>query len=179
MSAPQGLYGLMADFETSEELLAGARRTYEAGYRRIEAYTPLHVEGLSEALGKGHTWVPLIVLLGGLTGCFGGFFLQYWIATMDYAINVGGRPLNSWPSFIPVTFELTVLIGSLSAFLGFFFLCRLPRPYHPVFNVPKFEKATDNRFFLCIEATDPNFSPEGTRKFLSGLNPYGIYDVEE
>ncbi len=177
MSAPQGLYGLMADFETSEELLAGARRTYEAGYRRIEAYTPLHVEGLSEALGKGHTWVPLIVLLGGLTGCFGGFFLQYWIATMDYAINVGGRPLNSWPSFIPVTFELTVLIGALAGVIGMFALCGLPMPYHPVFNVPEFVRVSRDRFFLLIEAADPKFDLAETSDFLRGLGAASVLEV--
>lgn len=174
---PSG-YGLMAEFDTAEDLVAAARRAREEGYRRMEAYTPLPVEGLAEALGKGRTWIPLIVLLGGLAGCIGGLSLQYWIATTDYPINVGGRPLNSWPSFIPVTFELTILAAALSAVIGLFFVCRLPRPNHPVFNVPQFEMASQNRFFLCIESRDPRFDPEGTRRFLASLRPRGVYDVE-
>jgi hypothetical protein len=144
----------------------------------MDAYSPLPIEGLAEALGFRQTRIPLIVLLGGLTGCLGGFFLQYYVAVMDYPINVGGRPLNSWPAFIPVTFELTVLVAALSAVLGLLVLCRLPMPYHQVFNVPRFELASRNRFFLCIEATDTRFEAEGTRRYLEGLNPRGVYDVE-
>ncbi len=172
------MHGQIAEFENSDDLLAAARRAYAEGYRRMDAYTPLPIEGLAEALGKGHTWIPLIVLLGGLAGCLGGFFLQYWIAVLDYPINVGGRPLNSWPSFIPVTFELTILLAALSAVIGLFAVCRLPRPYHPVFNVPQFESASQNRFFLCIESRDPRFDREETRRFLVGLRPRGVYDVE-
>lgn len=177
MTGPAPTYGLMAEFDTAEELLAAARRTHEAGYRRMDAYTPLPVEGLAEALGKGRTWIPLIVLLGALAGCIGGFSLQYWIATLDYPINVGGRPLNSWPSFIPVTFEVTILAAALSAVIGLFVVCRLPRPNHPVFNVPRFEQVTQNQFFLCIEAEDPRFHPDETRRFLGSLSPRGVYDV--
>jgi hypothetical protein len=172
------IYGLMAEFDGSEDLLAAARRAYAEGYRRMDAYTPLPVEGLAEAIGFRRTAVPAIVLLGGLLGCSGGFYLQYWAAVTNYPINVGGRPLNSWPSFIPVTFELTVLIAALSAFFGLLALNRLPMPYHPVFNVPRFELATRNRFFLCIEARDPRFEREGTRRFLEGLNARGVYDVD-
>jgi len=172
------MYGLIAEFENSESVLAAARRAYDEGYRRMDAYTPLPIEGLAEALGKDHTRMPLIVLLGGLTGCLGGFFLQYWIAVLDYPINVGGRPLNSWPSFIPVTFELTILLAALSAVIGLFAVCRLPRPYHPVFNVPQFEMATQNRFFLCIESRDSRFDAEETRRFLANLRAQGVYDVE-
>ncbi len=172
------IYGLMAEFVNSEELLAAARRVYQEGYRRLDAYSPLPVEGLAEAIGFHRTAVPLIVLIGGLAGCLGGFFMQYWIAVLDYPINVGGRPLLSWPSFIPVTFELTVLIGGLSALIGMLALNGLPMPYHPVFNVPRFELATQNRFFLCIEATDPKFDRQGTRRFLEGLQPQGVYDVD-
>lgn len=177
MSDTSSIHGLMAEFDTAEDLLTAARRAREAGYRRMDAYTPLPVEGLAEAIGKGHTRIPLIVLLGGLTGCVGGFFLQYWIAVLDYPINVGGRPLNSWPSFIPVTFELTILLAALSAVIGLFAVCGLPRPNHPVFNVPEFERATQNRFFLCIEARDPRFHPDETRRFLGSLSPRGVYDV--
>ena len=172
------LYGLMAEFDTAESLLAAARRTYAEGYRRMDAYTPLPVEGLAEAMGWTRNWIPLIVLLGGLAGCLGGFFLQYYVAVLDYPINVGGRPLNSWPSFIPVTFELTILLAALSALFGLLALNGLPMPYHPVFNVPRFELASRNRFFLCVESRDPRFDGEGTRRFLEGLNPRGVYDVE-
>jgi Protein of unknown function (DUF3341) len=172
------IYGLMAEFDTAENLLAAAQRTYAEGYRRMDAYTPLPVEGLAEALGFRKTRIPLIVLLGGLTGCLGGFFLQYYVAVLDYPINVGGRPLNSWPSFIPVTFELTILAAALSALFGLLVLNRLPMPYHPVFNVPRFELASRDRFFLCLEARDPRFDREGTRRFLEGFNPRGVYDVE-
>ncbi len=173
------MYGLLAEFDTPERLLTAARRARAEGYRRMDAYTPMPVEGLAEAVGLGRSRVPLIVLLGGLTGCFGGFFLQWWIAVLDYPINVGGRPLNSWPSFIPVTFELTILLSAISAMVGLFALCRLPRPHHPVFNVPEFERASQDRFFLCIEARDARFDAEATRRFLEGLGPRGVKDVAE
>ncbi len=172
------IYGLMAEFENPKDLLTAARRAYAEGYRRMDAYTPLPVEGLAEALGFHDTRVPLIVLIGGILGCLGGFFLQYWTMAVDYPLNVGGRPLNSWPAFIPVTFELTILVAALSAAFGLLALCGLPMPYHPVFNVRRFELASRNRFFLCIEARDPRFDPEGTRRFLEGRNPRGVYDVE-
>ncbi len=171
------LHGLLAEFDSPEQLVAAARRTREAGYRHVDAYAPLHVEGLSEVLDLPRSRVPLAVLLGGLIGCFGGFFLQLWIAKWDYPINVGGRPLNSWPSFIPVSFELTILFGALSALLAFLVFCRFPRPYHPVFNVPEFELASQTRFFLCIESRDPRFNLEGTQRFLAQLSPRGVYDV--
>ncbi len=172
------IYGLMAEFANAEDLLAAARRAHTVGYRRMDAYTPLPVEGLAEAIGFHRTRIPSIVLLGGLAGCLGGFALQYWAAVIDYPINVGGRPLNSWPAFIPVTFELTILVAALLAVFGLLALCRLPMPYHPVFNVPRFELASRNRFFLCIEARDPRFDREGTRRFLEGLASRGVYDVD-
>ncbi len=172
------IYGLMAEFDNAENLLAAARQAYAEGYRRMDAFTPLPVEGMAEAIGFRRTAVPAIVLLGGVIGCLGGFYLQYWVAVIDYPINVGGRPLNSWPSFIPVTFELTVLTAALFAFFGLLALNKLPMPYHPVFNVPRFELATRNRFFLCIEAADPRFDREGTRRFLENLNVRGVYDVD-
>jgi hypothetical protein len=171
------LHGLLAEFDTPEQLVAAARQSRAAGYRHVDAYAPLHVEGLSEALELPRTPIPLIVLLGGLTGCFGGFFLQLWIAKWDYPINVGGRPLNSWPSFIPVSFELTILLGAVAALLAFLALCRFPRPYHAVFNVPEFELASQSRFFLCVESRDPRFDPAATGEFLAGLSPRGVYDV--
>ena len=144
----------------------------------MDAYTPFPVDGLAEALGFHKTAVPLIVLIGGLIGCIGGFCLQYWVAVIDYPINVGGRPLNSWPSFIPVTFELTILVAALAAVFGLLALNGLPMPYHPVFNVERFELASRNRFFLCIEAVDPKFESEATRRFLASAGSQGVFEVE-
>ena len=172
------LYGLMAEFGDSGELVAAARRAHAAGYRRMDAYSPLPIEGLAEAIGFRHTRLPLVVLVGGLAGCAGGFFMQYYLSVVAYPINVGGRPLNSWPSFIPITFELTVLVAALSAVLGMLALNGLPMPYHPVFNVPRFALATRDRFFLCIEARDPKFERAATRRFLEGLQPRGVFEVE-
>jgi hypothetical protein len=171
-------YGLMAEFTDPEALLAATRLAFVDGYRHMDAYSPLPIEGLAEALGFYKTRVPLIVLIGGIVGCVGGFYLQYWIAVIDYPINVGGRPFNSWPSFIPVTFELTVLLAALFALFGLLALNRLPMPYHPVFNVERFELASRNRFFLCIEATDPKFDDEATRRFLESVKSQGVYQVE-
>jgi len=172
------LHGLMAEFDSPEHLVDAARRTFAAGYRRMDAYSPFPVDGLAEAIGFHRTSVPLIVLIGGILGCVGGFFLQYWAAVIDYPINIGGRPLNSWPSFIPVTFELTILLAALFAFFGVLALNGLPMPYHPVFNVERFELATRNRFFLCIEAADPRFDLEATRRFLDEIGSLGTYAVE-
>jgi hypothetical protein len=168
----------MAEFDTPEALLRGARSAFEQGYRRMDAYTPFPVEGLAEAIGFHRSRVALIVLIGGIIGCVGGFYLQYWVHVIDYPLNIGGRPFNSWPAFIPVTFELTILIAALSAFFGVLVLNGLPMPYHPVFNAEQFELASRNRFFLCIEAVDPKFELESTRKFLSDLEPRGVHDVE-
>jgi hypothetical protein len=168
----------MAEFHSPEALLHAAERAHRQGFKRMDAYTPFPIEGLAEALGVHDRRVPLIVLLGGIAGCLGGFFLQYWVAVIDYPLNVGGRPLNSWPAFIPVTFEMTILFAALSAFLGVLALNGLPMPYHPVFNVEQFELASRNRFFLCIEAGDPTFDRDGTWKFLESLGPDGVYPVE-
>jgi hypothetical protein len=168
----------MAEFDTPTAIVAAARRAYEEGYRRMDTYTPFPVEGLAEELRFHRTRVPLIVLLGGLAGCLGGYFLQYWIMALYWPVNVGGRPLNSWPMFIPVTFELTVLVAALSAVLGMLALNGLPHPYHPVFNVPRFALASQDRFFLCIEASDPRFDRAGTRYFLESLAPREVSDVE-
>jgi Alternative complex III, ActD subunit len=176
--AQSSIYGLMAEFDTPEALVAAARSAFAAGFRKMDGYSPFPVDGLAEALGFHRTHVPLIVLIGGILGCLGGFFLQYWASVIDYPINVGGRPLNSWPSFIPVTFEVTILIAALSAFLGVLALNSLPMPYHPVFNVDRFELASRNRFFLCIETADPKFDSDTTRKFLEGIGSQGVYDVE-
>ncbi len=172
------IYGLMGEFDSPEALVAAARRAFAEGFRKMDAYSPFPVDGLAEALGFHRTRVPLIVLIGGILGCVGGFFLQYWVSVIDYPINVAGKPLNSWPSFIPVTFELTILIAALSAFFAVLALNGLPMPYHPVFNVERFELASRSRFFLFIEAVDPRFDSESTRKFLEGAGAQGVYEVE-
>jgi hypothetical protein len=173
------IYGLLAEFSGPDELKAAARRAYAEGYRRMDAYSPLPIEGLSEALGFHHTAVPLIVLAAGLAGCFAGFAMQYWISVVSYPINVGGRPLNSWPAFIPVTFELTILIASFASLFGMLVLSGLPMPYHPVFNVARFAQATRDRFFLAIEAVDPHFDRESTLRFLKTLGPITVSVVEQ
>ncbi len=172
------IYGLMAEFEKPDQLVAAAQRASKEGYCRMDAYAPYPVEGLAEALGFRRTRVPLIALIGGLIGGVGGFYMQYWIAAIDYPVNVGGRPLNSWPAFIPVTFELTVLGAALSAVLGMLALNGLPMPHHPVFNVPRFAMATRDRFFLCIEAKDPKFDRTATKRFLETLQCREVAEVE-
>jgi hypothetical protein len=171
------VYGLVAEFERPADLLRAARSAYDKGYRKMDAYTPFPVEDLAEALGFRRTRLPLVVLLGGIVGCAGGFFLQYWMAVLEYPINVGGRPLNSWPMFIPITFELTVLVAALSAVLGMLAMNGLPTPYHPLFHLPRFALATRDRFFLCIEARDPLFDLGQTRQFLASLNPREVSEV--
>src|SRR5947207_8053804 len=166
--------GVLAEFENPEELIAAVRLARAAGDRRMDAYTPFPIEEVSEELGFHRTALPWIVLSGGLVGCVSGFILQYWISAIDYPLNIGGRPLNSWPAFIPVTFELTILVAALSAVLGMLALNGLPMPYHPVFNVPRFALATRDRFFLCIEARDPKLEPQATRRFLEGPQPPGL-----
>ena len=178
MAATRSLYGLLAEFDNPADVLRAAQRAHAQGYRRMDAYTPFPVHGLAEAIGFHRTRLPLIVLIGGIVGGLGGYLLQYWISAIDYPLNVGGRPWNSWPAFIPVTFELTILGAAISAVLGMLALNGLPMPYHPVFNVPAFELATRNRFFLCIEATDPQFDRAGTQRFLESLQPRGVFEVE-
>ncbi len=169
--------GLLAEFEKPEEVVAAARAAYGAGYRRLDAFTPYPVEHLSEAIGFPRDSVAAFVLAGGLVGGAGGYLLQYWAAVLSYPLNVGGRPFHSWPSFIPVTFELTVLIGSLFAVASFMLLNGLPRPHHPVFEEPAFKRASRDRFFLYLEAADPLFDEAGARSFLQGLKPLGVYAV--
>jgi hypothetical protein len=171
------LYGLMAEFDSPTALVEATNRARLEGFRNMDAYTPIPIEELNDALGLRRTRLPRLVLLGGILGGLGGFSLEYWASTIAYPMNIGGRPLNSWPQFIPVTFETTVLGAALSCFIGMWALNKLPMPYHPVFNVPAFDRASRDRFFLCIEATDPRFDAHATRAFLESLHPLGVSDV--
>jgi hypothetical protein len=168
----------MAEFDSPSDLVAAARKTYEAGYRRINGYSPFPIEELSEAIGFTKTSLPLIVLIGGILGGVGGFFMQYWMEVIDYPLNVGGKPFNSWPAFIPITFESTVLCAAFAAVLGMLALNKLPQPYHPVFNAPNFALATRDRFFLVIEANDPKFNHEEVSRFMKQLDAKDVTDVE-
>lgn len=177
MTARPALYGLIAEFHDPSELVAAARRARAAGYRHMDAYTPFPIEELADALGEHHSRLPLIVLIGGILGGLAGYLLQYYTAVIDYPLIIGGRPFHSWVSFIPITFETTILGAALGAVLGMLALNGLPMPYHPVFNVPRFALATRDRFFLCIEATDPLFERDGTRRFLERSVPRTVSEV--
>src|SRR5262245_15578199 len=173
------IYGMMAEFDTASALVNGVEKTRAEGYREVNAYTPYPVHGLAEALGFEKSRLPLVVLIGGIVGCLGGFFLQYYAAAVNYPFNIGGRPLNSWPAFIPVTFECTILVAGFAAVLGMLGLNGLPMPYHPVFNAERFALASRDRFFLCIEARDPKFDHDRTWEFLTTLKPHAVRDVDE
>ena len=174
-----GTYGLIAEFREPAAIVAGARRAYEMGYRKLDAFTPYPIEELAESLGW-HTRgrLPKLVLAGGLLGAAAGYFLQYYTAVHAYPVNVGGRPFHSWPSFVPITFECAILGASMTAVLGMLALNGLPRPHHPVFNATNFALASQDRFFLCIEAEDPLFDADRTRKFLESLQPAEVSVVD-
>jgi hypothetical protein len=171
------IHGVMAEFDNPSDLLEAADRARRAGYTAMDAYTPYPIEELNDALGLKPNPLPFMVLMGGLAGGIGGYLLEYWTQVMAWPMNIGGRPFHSWPHFIPVTFECTVLGASLTAFVGMLALNGLPRPYHPVFNVPEFDRASRDRFFLCIESTDPKFDRQGTFTFLKDLRPLGVSEV--
>src|SRR5258708_5872634 len=168
------IYGALAEFADPEEIVVAAHKVREAGYNQVDAYTPFPVHGLAEATGFKDNRVPWVIFFGGLVGCVGGFGLQAWINVSEYPMNVGGRPYIPWPSFIPVTFECTVLIAAFAAVFGMLGMNGLPRPYHSIFNASRFDLASQDRFFLCIEADDPQFNPEETTRFLESLGAYEV-----
>lgn len=170
------LYGVLAEFSDQERLIHAADQARQAGYVRMDAYSPIPVHGLSEALGQPDTKLPWVVFASGLMGGIGGYLLQWWTSAVDYPLNVGGRPLHSWPSFIPVTFELIILFAAFAAVFGLFIANRLPKPHHPLFAVDGFERATRDRFFLCIESEDPKF--DEARAFLESLDANEVWEVE-
>ena len=176
-AAAPTLHGLMAEFDTPGALVDAATKARLAGYRKMDAYSPIPVEELDEALGLRRTRLPILVLLGGILGGIGGFSLEVWVSAVAYPMNVGGRPLISWPHFIPVTFETTVLGAALTAFIGMWALNKLPQPYHPVFNVEAVARASTDRFFLVIETGDPRFDRTSTWNFLESTHPIGVSEV--
>jgi len=173
----EGIFGVAAEFESAPEVVAAAHKAFAAGYREMDAYTPFPVEDLAEALGVRVNRVPLITLICALTGSLTGYLLQYYSAVWDYPINVGGRPVHSWPSFIPITFELTVLFGAIGGVIGMFAMNGLPRPNHPIFDTPHFAERNASRFYLCVEASDPKFDLQQTRVDLEAMSPANVWEV--
>ncbi len=173
------LHGLLAEFDSAQQLLDAATRAREAGFTRTDAFSPFPIHGLAEAVGFRESLIPKFVFVGGLAGAMAGAGLQYWTSVIDYPMNIGGRPYFSWVSFIPITFELTILFASFTAVISMIALNGLPRPHHPVFNAPRFARASQDGFFLAIEASDPRFDADETRAFLSGLNPREVVAVDE
>lgn len=172
-------YGVVAEFADDASVLAAANKAREAGYTVMEAYSPLPVHGMEEAIGRKRSKLPWIVFLGGVAGCVGGFMMQVWMAHIDYPWNVGGRPTLSWPAFIPVTFELTILFSAFAAVFGMFGLNGLPRPHHPIFNTPNFDRSTLDHYFLCIEAKDPQFDEHETTRFLEETGPEAVHTITD
>lgn len=172
------LYGLVAQFETPEALLTAAESARDKGYKKMDAYAPFPMEGLSDAAGVTDHIIPWLTLAGGLVGMCVGYGLQYWASVIAYPLNIGGRPIHSWPTFIPPTFECTVLFASLTGAFSMLAINGLPHLYHPLFNVPEFERASSDRFFLCIESADKSFDRVETRQFLEALNPMTISEVK-
>ena len=176
MSGP-GVYGLLAEFPSADALCAAAHHARAHGYTRVEAYSPFAIEGLDDIVGADKGWIAPLTLLGGIAGGAGTYFLQWYAAVVDYPINIGGRPLHSWPAFIPATFEITILGAAVAAVLAMLVLNGLPRLYHPLFEVEEFELASRNRFFLCLPARDPVFAPGPARDLLEELQPLLLREV--
>ncbi|MBI2221148.1 MAG: DUF3341 domain-containing protein [Acidobacteria bacterium] len=171
------IYGLLAEFETPQALVTAATKVRDAGYRRIDAFSPFPIEELADAIGFRDRRLPMFVLVGGLAGMVAGLGLEYWVSAVAYPLNIGGRPHASWPSFIPVAFETTILCAAFAAVFGMLALNGLPMPYHPVFNAPRFSAATRDRFFLVVEATDPKFDRMQTRKLFDDLHAREVTEL--
>jgi hypothetical protein len=178
-ASPSTRYGLLAEFDSAAALLGAARKVAGAGYTKTDAFSPMPIHGLAETLGFREHLVPKLILGGGITGLMAGFGLQFWTQVIAYPMNIGGRPTYSWVSWIPAMFELTILFAASAAVFGMLALNGLPQPYHPVFNAPRFGLASQDKFFLVIEACDPKFNLEQTKAFLSSLHPREVVDVEE
>ena len=179
MPVREGIYGLLAEFETPTELVVAARAAYSSGWRRLDCYSPYALEEAAEAIGFHRNYVPLVCLIGGLMGLTAMFLMEIWIAVFAYPLNIAGRPLFSWPAFVVPAYEWTILWSGLSAAFGMLALCGLPSLYHPLFNAPNFRNgASTDKFFLCLEATDPKFSREESRAFLEELRPVSVVEVE-
>ena len=172
-----GVYGMTAEFETPEALMDAAENARLAGYKKMDAYSPFPIHGLSDAIGFKSVAVPYIVFIGGFCGTIFGYTLEWWTSVVDYPLNVGGKPFNSLPAFIPIMYEATILWAALSAFFGMWALNGLPKPYHSIFNAPGFERASQDRFFLAIEAADGRYDAEETRRFLMDQKPLNVAEV--
>jgi hypothetical protein len=177
MNANENIFGLIAEFSNAQDVLTATKAAHESGYRKMDAFAPYPVPGLAEALGRQKTGVPAIVLAGGICGGLGGYFMQWYAMAVDYPLNISGRPLDSWPAYVPITFELTVLFAAFAAIIGMLAMNRLPQPHHPVFDAPDFDRASTDRFFLCIEASDPKFDRQATRRFLENFHPETVSEI--
>jgi Protein of unknown function (DUF3341) len=179
VSQSASIYGLMAEFDDPHDLVEATAKTTDAGYKCVDAFAPFPVDGLSDALKLKPSKVSLCVLIAGLCGCAGGFALLYYCSVIAYPINIGGRPLNTFPMWIPIMFECTVLCGGLTSAISMILLNGLPLPHHPVFNLKRFvDNASTDKFYLCVESADEKFDLEQTKAFLLNLHPRGVYEVE-
>src|ERR1700722_15628295 len=177
MAKRDPIYGIMAEFDSAQALVDAAKKTFEAGYKKIDAYSPFPIEGLADEIGFHHDEVPLVVLIGGIIGGCTGYLMQYWMSAVDYPLNIGGKPPHPWPPFIIIPFDMAILLGGISAVFGMLALNGLPMPYHPVFNVPRFALASKDRFFLIVFSSDKKYDPSGTRQFLDSLSPRSVSEV--
>lgn len=178
-STAPAVYGLLAEFDNADAMVAAARQAHEAGYRRMDCFSPYPVGEAADAMGFRKSEMGPVMFIGGLMGATAGFLMQYLLGAYDYPTNIGGRPFFSWPSYVPITFEMMVLTAALSGLFGLIAICGLPMLYHPLFNVPAFSRASNDRFFLCIEARDPKFDLSATRDFLAGQQPLSVAEVPE